>query len=118
MPIKTLGKEIRKIRRQKGLSQRKLSELAGINHTYISKIENGVAHYCPSEEVIKKLANVLETNSDRLVIYNDRIPREIYCDYIDVVKKYPQVIKLIKEMLEDSEFAEEILAQVDMKYML
>ena len=60
MPIKTLGKEIRKIRRQKGLSQRKLSELAGINHTYISKIENGVAHYCPSEEVIKKLHECID----------------------------------------------------------
>ena len=118
MSIKTLGREIKKIRKEKGLSQRELSRLAGINHTYLSKIESGMVHYFPSETVIKDLARALGTKREKLAQYSDRIPKEAYRDYIDVVRKYPEVIDLIKRMLEDSRFAEEILAQVDMKYML
>lgn len=35
------GKRVRKVRRNKGISQEKLAELAGIDRSYMGKIERG-----------------------------------------------------------------------------
>lgn len=42
--IKFIGQKIRAIRKAKGLSQEKLSELSGLHPTYISDIENSKVH--------------------------------------------------------------------------
>lgn len=39
--LKAIGDRIRAIRKDKGLSQEKLAELAGIHFTFMSDIENG-----------------------------------------------------------------------------
>lgn len=54
-----LGRRIREIRIQKGLSQRDLARRTGIFSSYISRIENG--HIVPSLETLEKLAQALET---------------------------------------------------------
>lgn len=36
-----VGKLIRKLREERGITQRKLAEAIGSNYTYLSKIENG-----------------------------------------------------------------------------
>lgn len=49
---------LRRFRHAKGLSQEALAYEAGINRTYLSKLEKGVSH--PGLEIIAKLATVLE----------------------------------------------------------
>ena len=52
-----LGQHLKKIRRQNGDSQEKLSLDAGYYHTYVNKIENG--KYSPSMHTVWRLANAL-----------------------------------------------------------
>ena len=57
--LEQFGESVRIYRQQKGLSQEKLAELAGIDRTYVSPIELGKQN--PSLEVIYKIAQVLDT---------------------------------------------------------
>ncbi|HUD10653.1 MAG TPA: helix-turn-helix transcriptional regulator [Candidatus Saccharimonadales bacterium] len=52
-----LGKKIRTLRNEAGLSQEKLGELTGLDRTYISDIERGVRN--PSLKSLQKLAKAL-----------------------------------------------------------
>jgi transcriptional regulator with XRE-family HTH domain len=53
-----LGKRIRELRTNVGLSQEKLGELTGLDRTYISGIERGLRN--PSLKNIEKLAKALK----------------------------------------------------------
>ncbi len=48
---------LRRLRHKKGLSQESLAYEAGVNRTYISKLEKGISF--PGLEIIGKLAAVL-----------------------------------------------------------
>ncbi len=48
---------LRRLRHKTGLSQESLAYEAGVNRTYISKLEKGISH--PGLEIIGKLAAVL-----------------------------------------------------------
>lgn len=69
------GELLKNIRKEKRISQRKLGEMVGIDFTYISKIENGT-QAPPSEEVIRKIANVLEVDAHKLILSANKIPSD------------------------------------------
>jgi transcriptional regulator with XRE-family HTH domain len=52
------GKKLRKIRRNKDVTQEQLAELIGVSADFISQIERGLNS--PSFETLLKLAEVLE----------------------------------------------------------
>jgi transcriptional regulator with XRE-family HTH domain len=52
------GKRLRKIRRNRDITQEQLAELCGISSDYVSQMERGVNS--PSFETLQKLAEVLE----------------------------------------------------------
>lgn len=54
----TFATNLRRLRHDKGLSQESLAYEAGINRTYISKLEKGVCY--AGLEIIGRLAEVLE----------------------------------------------------------
>ncbi len=58
------GQRLREIRERKQLSQEKLAALAGLNRTYISKIERGERNI--SVETVAKLAQALDIPIDQL----------------------------------------------------
>lgn len=60
-----LGKKIRELRHEAGLSQEKLGEITGLDRTYISGIERGVRN--PSIRNIEKLAKALKARMSDLV---------------------------------------------------
>ena len=60
----TVGEKIRKIRKEKGLTQKKLIQLSNINEVQIRQYELGKAN--PKIETIEKIANALETTTDEL----------------------------------------------------
>lgn len=62
-----LGKNIRHYREQKGLSQDKLAESAGMSTVFISRIEQGKKS--PSLESLIKIANAISATSDELLGY-------------------------------------------------
>jgi transcriptional regulator with XRE-family HTH domain len=63
----TFGEEVRRLRKDKNLTQRELADLLKVNPTYISKIENNTIEVLPSEEVISNLATHLNTSQELLL---------------------------------------------------
>ncbi|MFC2025164.1 tetratricopeptide repeat protein, partial [Chloroflexota bacterium] len=76
MEVQEFGVRLRELRTQAGLSQRELADKAGINFTYLSKIECGVMPP-PSEKVMLRLADVLNADKDELMSLSSRIPSDI-----------------------------------------
>jgi transcriptional regulator with XRE-family HTH domain len=64
--ISIMAKNIKKYRDKKGISQDKLSKLAGITLHTITKIESG-ATSDPRIETVKKIANALGVSIDDLI---------------------------------------------------
>jgi len=62
----TIGKNIKKLRKQRNLSQDKLSKLADISHNTIIKIESG-AIQSPTMDTASKIAKALGVSLDDLM---------------------------------------------------
>lgn len=72
--IKALfGRRVRKIREDKCISQEKLAALAGLDRTYISKIERGERNV--TLEVVERLSSALGIRPCELFEEDDRIRR-------------------------------------------
>ena len=71
MSNKSLGQLIRKLRKEKGFSLRKLAEKVDVSYVNIAHIENGRSG--ASRKVIKKLAEALDYDADKLLAAADEI---------------------------------------------
>lgn len=60
-----LASNLRRIRLEKKIAQEKLALEAGVDRTFVSKIERGIGN--PSLEVLLKLANRLEIGLSELL---------------------------------------------------
>lgn len=63
--FKKLGLEIRARREQRGLSQSHIAEIAGINRTYLGKIERGEVNF--SLGVFESIASTLDISPSELL---------------------------------------------------
>lgn len=54
----TLGEKIRELRTDRGVTQRDLADALGVDHTYISKIENSAA--IPGPLIVRGLAQIFD----------------------------------------------------------
>ena len=70
-----IGDTVRQLRKKKGVGIKVLAANIKVDHTYISKIENG--YVIPSEEVLEKMAHYLDYDKDELMLLADRIPKDI-----------------------------------------
>jgi len=70
------GEYLRGLRKSAGLSQRDLAARAGIDFTYLSKIENGRVEP-PAEETVLTLARVLGAEADDLLGRARKMPRDL-----------------------------------------
>jgi len=61
-----LGKNIKKIRQKRKLTQDKLARLADVPYTSLTKIETGVIKR-PSVQVVAKIAKALNITVDELI---------------------------------------------------
>jgi len=64
--ITTIAKNIKKRRKEKGLSQDKLSRLADVSHATIIKIESG-GNKNPTIETLSKIAKALGVGLEDLI---------------------------------------------------
>lgn len=67
--IKTFGKNVKKYRLKKGLSQEKFAELCNLHRTYISDIECFQRNI--SLENVQKIADALDIESYLLLKFDD-----------------------------------------------
>lgn len=70
--IPTIGDEIRRLRKEKGFTTRDLAARLGVTHVSVSKYESGQTHI--SEQILTKLAEVLEVDEPYLTFLNMNIP--------------------------------------------
>jgi HTH-type transcriptional regulator, competence development regulator len=70
------GEHLRGLRKAAGLSQRELAQRAGIDFTYLSKIENGRVDP-PGESTMSALARALDTDAEDLLARARKMPRDL-----------------------------------------
>ena len=73
----TFGARLRELRRAAGLTLRVLADKAGVDFTYLSKIETGKLQYMPASDTIRKLADLLGANPLELLSLADKLPPEL-----------------------------------------
>lgn len=71
------GQKLREIRQEKGMTLRALAEAAGVDFTYLSKIENDKVNYLPGAETIRDLAQALDVDSIGLLELAKKLPPEL-----------------------------------------
>lgn len=85
----SLGGLIRRLRKEKGLTQAVLGEAVGVGESYISKIEADKLSYAPSEETLRLIAR--ELNIDPLIL-------------LSLAQKAPEEMRAIAESEQAREF--------------
>lgn len=75
------------------MSQRELADRAGIDITYMSKIENSRI-WTPSEKVIQRVAKGLDADADELLVLADKFPSDLAQQL-----KTPERIKALRREL-------------------
>lgn len=71
-----LGIALREYRRAAGISQRELAQKAGLDFSYISKIENGRIPP-PSADTMVLICKILGVKSEELLALTGKLPSEI-----------------------------------------
>lgn len=87
------GERVRELRKAQGMSQRELADRAGIDFTYLSKIENGRMEP-PSEQVIRRVAEELDADVDELIVLADKFPSDLAQEL-----KTPERVKALRREL-------------------
>lgn len=93
------GEQLRELRLQQGLNQRKLAKKVGIDFTYLSKIETGKMPP-PSQETIRKLAEALDVDEDELLVLAGRVPDDIK-DVVTRSRELPAFLREIRDLDDD-----------------
>ena len=88
-----LGKRLRELRKRKGISQEKLSELIDVDPTTISNIENGKNY--PSMANLENILNVLEAS------FSDAFDFEHKNSNENLIKSINEVLLLNPGKVED-----------------
>lgn len=70
----TLGERVRALRRERGLTQRRLAEQAGVDFTYLSKIENDRLEHTPSVRTLLQIARALGADELDLMELANKLP--------------------------------------------
>jgi transcriptional regulator with XRE-family HTH domain len=87
----SFGERLRRWRKKRGLSQRELARQAGIDFTYVSKVENDVPGFERlSEEALTRLADALDVDADEMITGAGKVPadvRRILVDDFSLVKE-------------------------------
>ena len=73
----TFGEQLRQLRKEKKMTLRVLAEVAGVDFTYLSKIENDKAGYSPGADTIRVLAVILGVDPLELLRLADKVPPEL-----------------------------------------
>ncbi len=70
----TFGQRLKQLRGEHGLTQRQLAESAGVDFTYLSKLENDRLEHTPSLKVLQDLARALNVDELELMQAANKVP--------------------------------------------
>ena len=75
--ISKLGKRLRELRKDKEFTLRALADAAGVDSSYLSRIENDKAGYLPSADTIRMLGSLLDADPLELLQLAEKVPPEL-----------------------------------------
>lgn len=98
---KILGRRINQLRKSKGITSERLSEICEVNPTHMRKIESGGSY--PSLPLFLKICNALETSSDFLL--GEMLDNPMMPDVVEQLGKQlkhltSNQIEMVSEMIE------------------
>ena len=103
--MKNLGKTIKNIREEKGMTQQQMAELIAMHRSNYSKVESGEREL--SIEAISKISKYFGMTIDQLVNFDGNIPEEITVED----KTLAEQIKMIQQL--DTEEKNMIFKMID-----
>jgi transcriptional regulator with XRE-family HTH domain len=104
----TFGQRIRRVRKEQKLGLRQTASKTGISATFLSRVETEKEPATPSEETIRKLADVLGDDFDELMQLAGRIPTSVK-DYMKADPGMPEFLRRAQESNIPSEKLMELL---------
>lgn len=91
---KLLGRRIKEIRKSKGLTQEKLSEMIDIETSSLSGIESG--RFFPSLHVLDKISSVLDVELVEFFKFSSvDIPQDLDSEIVNIISAQDKKIKQI-----------------------
>ena len=75
--MSAFGKRLRELRHEKGFTLRQLADLASVDFTYLSKVENDRLPYTPAADTIRTLARALGADPLDLLRLANKLPQEL-----------------------------------------
>lgn len=90
--MKSIGKIIKQIREEKGLTQQQLAELINMHRSNYSKVESGERDL--SIDAINKIAKFFGMTIDQLVNFDGAMPQEVTVEDKTLLEQ----VKLIQEL--------------------
>ena len=100
-----LGERIRRKRAEQKLGLRETATKVGISPTYLSRIETMDEKTPPAEDVIRKLADLLQDDFDELMTLAGRVPE----DALNVVKADPTMPEFLRTVGERKLSGEDLM---------
>lgn len=71
----TFGQTIKHLRKTEGIGIKTLAPKIGVDHTYLSKLENDKVF--PSAGVVRRFAKYFKYDEEELLVLADRIPEDV-----------------------------------------
>lgn len=87
------GEFLKGVRKKKGVSQADLAAAAGVDTSYVSKIEKGVSY--PSEDLLTSFAKTLEVDHVDLILRCGKVPTE----FIELILNDDETVEYLKGKL-------------------
>lgn len=100
----TIGENIKRIRKEKGLTQKRLSELSGINEAQIRRYELGGKNANPKIETVERIAKALDVNLADImesITWADYEQSEEHKENIKIFNAYEGIISILKSIYGD-----------------
>lgn len=95
----SFGESVRQLRLARGLQQKQLATAIGLEATYLSRIETGRVPP-PSEETIRAIARVLDTEPEPLILSASKVPSDLK-DMILSSPRAPEFLRTAKRLGDD-----------------
>ena len=96
-PVNRFGRAVRKQRLEMGFGLRELARQVPMSPAYLSKIERGQFNP-PGEEKIKKIADLLELDRDRLLALAGRLSSDLPKAILQDVAQWTEMVRNMKDL--------------------
>lgn len=91
----SIGKNVKKLREQKGLLQKEVATKLGIGYTNYNKIETGIRE--PSVKELQKLAKLYRLTVDQIINLDGDVPKDVNIENEPAVEQ----LHLLQQLDED-----------------